>query len=141
MLQSAGGVVGDGIALYNLIRKLPIPVVLYNSGSVHSIAVIAFLGAERRIASRHSAFMIHRTTSPAMPTTARQVGSLVRGLAIDDERTEAILRERANLNDEDWRVHALTDLYFNADDALERGIATEIGDFSPPPGAVFFSIT
>src|SRR5688572_8707271 len=56
LFQSAGGTVGDGIALYNYFRSLPVGLTLYNVGSVASIAAIAFLGARRRIATPHSTF-------------------------------------------------------------------------------------
>ena len=57
LIQSTGGFICDGIALYNYIRKLPIEVIAYNVGSVQSIAVIAFLGAQKRKASKTATFM------------------------------------------------------------------------------------
>jgi len=40
LFQSTGGVVGDGISLYNYIRTLPLDLHIYNTGAVHSIAVL-----------------------------------------------------------------------------------------------------
>ena len=60
--SSNGGYVADGIYLDNHIRALPLRVAIYNTGSVSSIAVAVFLGAEERYCSQHAMFMIHPTT-------------------------------------------------------------------------------
>src|SRR5690242_21224742 len=60
--SSNGGYVADGIYLHNHIRALPLHLVIYNTGSVGSIAVSAFLAAPERYCSRHAMFMIHPTT-------------------------------------------------------------------------------
>jgi ATP-dependent protease ClpP protease subunit len=43
LFQSTGGMVGDGVFLYNLFRSVPIDITLYNVGSIASIGVIAYL--------------------------------------------------------------------------------------------------
>jgi len=74
LFQSSGGTIGDGICLYNFLRKSPIEIILYNSGIVSSIAVISYLGAAKRIVSQHATFMIHRSTAPpgTIPSIYRQ---------------------------------------------------------------------
>ena len=44
LFQSNGGTVGDGLCLYNFFRSLPISLTFYNTGSVASVAAIAYLG-------------------------------------------------------------------------------------------------
>ena len=48
LFQSTGGLVSDGVCLYNYFKGLPIELAIYNAGSVASVATIAFLGVERR---------------------------------------------------------------------------------------------
>ena len=60
--SSNGGYVADGIYLHNHIRALPLHLVIYNTGSVGSIAVSVFLAAHERYCSQHAMFMIHPTT-------------------------------------------------------------------------------
>ena len=50
-MSSPGGLVSDGIYLYNHIRSLPIRVISHNTGSLGSIAVAAFVAAEPRYCS------------------------------------------------------------------------------------------
>src|SRR5690606_20615849 len=73
--SSNGGYVADGIYLHNHIRALPLHLVIYNTGSVGSIAVSVFLAAHERYCSRHAMFMIHPTTMSAESMSARRLQS------------------------------------------------------------------
>src|SRR5207249_2269497 len=48
----------------------PVELTAYNSGTVASGAVIAFLGAKKRKASASATFMLHRTMGTAQATPA-----------------------------------------------------------------------
>src|SRR5579859_1867486 len=61
LIQSTGGMVSEGVAIYNYLRGLPINLITYNGGSVASIAVLVYLSGKTRKASATSTFMIHRT--------------------------------------------------------------------------------
>jgi len=55
MFQSWGGFVGDAVMLYNFFRSLTtLDVSLYDCGQIASAAVIAYLGAKRRVATENS---------------------------------------------------------------------------------------
>src|SRR5712691_6420466 len=101
-ITSLGGMVGDGVFLYNHIRSLPIKVTMHNIGTLASIAVAVFVGAEERYCSAHGNFMIHPTTlgpfQEAMPW--EKLDSNLKAALAEDERTEKILRERTQLPDE-----------------------------------------
>jgi ATP-dependent Clp protease, protease subunit len=134
LFQSTGGTVSDGVCLYNFFRSLPIGLTLYNSGSVASIAVIAYLGAKKRKVNAHATFMLHRTSAVPQIATAARVQSIAQSLTLDDKRTEAIITQHLTLSDEQWRIHTVTDLWLSAEEAVQCGLADEIGDFAPPPG-------
>jgi ATP-dependent Clp protease protease subunit len=140
LFQSAGGLVGDGVFLYNLFRSLPIELTLYNVGQISSAAVIAFLGAKHRKTSSRATFMVHRTTQNPHPATSRNLEHIAKSLALDDERTEAILREHVKFPEEMWAAMHYHDLHLSAQEAVEYGIADEISDFGPPAGTQIFNI-
>ena len=140
LFQTAGGFIGDGVCLYNFFRTLPVELTLYNVGSVCSAGVIAYLGAQKRKTSAHAAFMVHRTQSPAQPATAQRLQAIANSVAIDDDRTEAILRKHVTLSDDKWAVHGVADLWLSAADAVASGLATEIGEFAPPLGNQVFIV-
>jgi len=135
LFQSTGGMVGDGVCLYNFLRTCPLPITLYNSGGVTSIAAVAYLGAKERKASAHALFMIHRSTASPQFAGAARLRAIADGLAIDDEGAEAILRRHLKLRPERWAELANRELFFSGTEAVEVGLATEIAEFAPPPGA------
>src|SRR5436190_1999272 len=96
-LQSTGGAVSDGVFLYNLMRSSPLPITVYNIGSVQSIATIAFLGASRRVVSKHGLFMVHRSAFSPQNATGAALKELSGVAELEDKRTEAILREHVTL--------------------------------------------
>jgi len=131
-IQTSGGNVGDGIWLFNFLKSFPRAVSVYNTGTIASIGTIAYLGAPRRLASAHATFMIHRSTYTPIPANAVSVSGAARILAIEDGRTEAILREQVRLTDRQWAEIDRHELWLTAEDAVTSGIAHAIAEFTPP---------
>ncbi len=132
LMHSTGGPIADGIALYTYFRALPIKVVTYNCGAVSSAATTVFLGAGHRVVSPHATFMVHKTIVPVPNmATGPRLQAAAGSVALDDIRTEAILREHITLTDEQWAVHGIADLTLSADESVKCGLAHRIGLFSP----------
>lgn len=139
--QSSGGMVGDGVALYNLFRAFPAPLTLYNIGSIASAGVIAYLGALNRLANRHASFMIHRTTSPPVGTTSDRLHAMIQSVVIDDARIEAIFRDaKLNITPAQRDIHRIADLWLSSEEAVTAALATGIGEFAPPKGTQLFFV-
>jgi ATP-dependent Clp protease, protease subunit len=137
--QSAGGMVGDGIFIYELLRNAPSPVTLYSLGAVSSIAALAFLGAKKKCVGAYATFMLHRTTfTAATPSTGAALAARVQTLAIDDQRTERILRLHLRLDSARWNDLDGNDVWFTAQEAVAVGFADEIADFAPPTGTTLW---
>lgn len=140
LFNSNGGTVSEGVALYNYFRALTIDFTIYNAGAVQSAGVVAYLGAKKRKVSAHAAFMVHRTHVSPQYATADRLHAFTNSLRIDDERTEAILRQYLTLSEEQWQAHHAHELWLTAPDAVKAGLANEVGEFSPPPGRQIFGI-
>lgn len=132
LLQTVGGYVGDGICLYNLFRKFPRELTVYNTGNISSIGVIAYLGARRRTATRDASFMMHRSTMHMDLPTADRLQAAVKTLKLDDERTEKILRRHLTMSREQWRQLDRNDMTLSAGEAVRAGLVHAIADFAPP---------
>src|SRR5260370_7187686 len=91
LFQSVGGIVGDGICLYNFFKSLPINLTIYNAGAVQSIAIVSYLGAKRRKTSSRAVFMIHRTSSGAQPATAPSLKCSAQALPLDNVTSDPLL--------------------------------------------------
>lgn len=141
LMQSGGGRVGDGLALYNYFRHLPLNVIGYNGGSIASIATYAYLGIVTRKASASAAFMIHRTyTTGTYPIRSENADALTDTLRKDDVRTALILQNDVKLSPKQMRTHRVHELWFTAEEAKTAGICHEIADFRAPIGSKIFAI-
>jgi len=140
LFQSAGGYVGDGVFLYNLFRSIPVELTLYNAGQISSAGVVAYLGAKRRKTGARATFMLHRSTNSPQFATSSRLQNIAKSLVLDDQRTDAIIREHVKLPAELWTELQYHDVYISGDEAVEFGVATEVGDFSPPAGTQVFNL-
>ena len=140
LFHSSGGTGADGICLYNFFRALPFELILYNTGQVSSAAVWAYLGAVQRKTSTYATFILHRAYFNVQGATADRTQAMTKGLIIEDQRTEALMRQHLRLSEDQWKIHSVTDLYLSAQDAVEIGLATEIAEFAPPMGTRVFSV-
>ena len=137
LFQSGGGNVGDAIYLFNLFRSLPISLTLYNIGSIASIAVIAYLGAAKRITTSNATFMVHRIPVGA---TSGKLQSADNTAILDEKRIESILQSKLKLPEDKMKLRSVANLSLSADEAVAAGLATSIGDFMPPKGQLMFCI-
>jgi ATP-dependent Clp protease, protease subunit len=137
LFQSGGGNVGDAIYLFNLFRSLPISLTLYNIGSIASIAVIAYLGAAKRITTSNATFMVHRIPVGA---TSGKLQSADNTAILDEKRIESILQSKLKLPEDKMKLRSVANLSLSADEAVAAGLATSIGDFIPPKGQLMFCI-
>ena len=134
LFQSWGGFVGDGVFLYNSLKKFPVEVVLYNAGQVASAAAIAFLGANARKTTANAVFMIHKAANSANGAGADKLKAVADNLTIDDARIEEILRAHLKLPEELWTQFRYHDVFLTGADAVSYGMADEVAEFSPPAG-------
>lgn len=139
--NSSGGLVADGIYLYNHIRALPVKTIIYNTGTVASIAAAIYVAATERYCSAHSIFMIHPTAFPQLAEASAEKLRAFYGSALaDDERTDAILRERTRLTDDLLNARRFSDVWIQPGVAVEQGIAHELREFTVPQGFQVFQI-
>jgi ATP-dependent protease ClpP protease subunit len=134
LFQSWGGFVGDGVFLYNALKKLGIEVILYNAGQVSSAATLVFLGAHGRKTTANALFMIHKGSNNPNTSGAGKLKALATNLSIEDSRIEIILRDHLRLPEELWTQFDYHDVFFSGSDAVKYRMADEIAEFSPPVG-------
>lgn len=141
LFQSTGGLIGDGIALYNFIRTLPFDLHMYNCGGVSSAAVLPYLAATRRIASKHSRFLIHKSACLGQVSAqAAHLQVVAEALKGDDARVEAILKSHTKIPEDQWALHLHRDIFFDAEQAVNFTIADVIGEFQVPRETMIYNI-
>jgi len=140
LFQSVGGGIGEGICLHNLFQTVPFDLTLYNIGCVSSIAVVAYLGSNRRKTSAYATFMIHRTQTTTQAANTQTIKAFAESAVLFDRNTEAILRKHINMPEEKWAHFNHNDLWFSAEEALKVGISQEIAEFAPPSNTRLFTL-
>jgi ATP-dependent protease ClpP protease subunit len=85
--------------------------------------------------------MIHRAyaTAAQPPAHSDRLQAVGQSLIVDDTRIEEILKTHTKIPPEKWEIHRYADLWLNAEDAKNYGMA-DIGEFSPVDGSTVFSI-
>jgi len=129
-INSPGGSVQDGLAVYDTIMMMEAPVRTVCIGTCASMGAILFLAGERRQMMRHGKIMIH---DPAFGGRHEMGGKKPHEIQaeLDDlnrcrEALAVIISERTGKSmDEIYEVTA-NDTYYNADEAVAFGLANEI---------------
>ena len=117
-INSAGGNVLCGYAIYDAIRNSKIPVFTYNVGVCASIAGIVFLGGHRRFMYDYSTLMIHNPSTPG-------VGDNSKLLSVIKEQLVTILNNNSILTEKKIASLMAEETYFDADEAKKLGLIDE----------------
>ena len=143
LFSSTGGSVDAGVALYNYLRSLPIPLVMHNIGSIDSIANVVFLAADQRYATPHSSFLFHGMTwgfAQGAQLTWTQLQETVSRFRTDEARMSGIITARTTITAEElnqlFHQGETQDLAF----AKDKGLIHDIREAKVPPGSRSFAL-
>lgn len=127
-INSYGGAVADGVAIYNAIRRHKGAVTTFNEGVAVSIASLIFMAGEKREMASNAMFMMHAPWG-LVQGNANDMRSMAETL---DRIAEAMVPPYTRSGMSADEVMAIlkdgTDHWFTASEAADMGIATEISD-------------
>lgn len=123
-LNSPGGDVFDGIAIYNRLKQHKAKVTVYVDGYAASIASIIMLAGDEVIMSEGALVMIHKPWTGKWGNAAdfEQVINLLDDI---EEQMIGIYQRKTKLDRNEIRQMLLAETWFNADQALEKGFVTK----------------
>lgn len=124
-INSYGGEIGEGLAIYNALKRHPAKVRTRCDGFACSIASVIFMAGDERVMADPSMLMIHNGW-----TFAQGDAKALRKQADDIEKmTEAsvqIYMQHATIEEEELRALMDAETWIAADDAVSMGLATSI---------------
>lgn len=124
-IDSYGGAVSEGWAIYNALLQHPAKINTYGDGFVASAALFPFLAGDNRYASNLSAYYLHEVL-----VSACGYADDLRAAAQDaDTMTSIGIRafvERAGMREEDIRELMRSETWLTPEQALEYNIATAV---------------
>jgi len=139
-INSPGGNVFDGMAIYNALKQHPAKVTSEVDGIAASIAsIIAMAGEEIRIAE-NAFFMIHNAWAFAIGTSS-EMSKMAETLDKIDTQMEKIYAKRTGQEQDKVRQMMAEETWMNADEAKEFGFADSIGDKIAAAACSSFDLT
>ena len=124
-IDSYGGAVSEGWAIYNALRQHPAKIVTYGDGFVASAALYPFLAGDERIASSLSAYYFHQVM-----VSASGYADDLRAAADEAEKMTEIginaFVERTGMDADQVRQLMEAETWLDPSKALEYGLATSI---------------
>ena len=126
-INSPGGDVRSGLAVYDYIMQMKSPVKTVCIGVAASMGAILFLAGEKREMYKHSEVMIH---DPSMLggnyEKPLELQTRLESLMEMRETLAKIISSRTDLDIKAVYKATKTDTYYNAEKALKYGLATKI---------------
>lgn len=126
-INSPGGCVHDGLAVYDTIRMLSSPVRTVCIGTAASMGAILFLAGEQREMLPHTRIMIHDPSYAGGSYSGKKPHELeteLDNLRKISDLTNALIAERTGQPLEEVCLCTREDAYFNAEEAIRFGLAT-----------------
>lgn len=124
-IDSYGGSVSEGWAIYNALRQHPAKIVAYGDGFVASAALFPFLAGDERIASSLSAYYFHQVM-----VSASGYADDLRAAADEAEKMTEIginaFVERTGMDADQVRQLMQAETWMTPAQALDYGLATSI---------------
>ena len=137
MFSTPGGSVSSGIAVYNMIRALPVPVTTYNIGNVDSIGNVIYQAGSKRWCAETSRFMFHGVSVDIREGSRlelKQLKELIGGIENDQKRISEIMASHTSLSEESLERLFLEMSFLGSRDAKDKGVTDEVGDINLPRG-------
>lgn len=126
-IDSPGGDVSAGFAIYDMIRFVKCPVILVGNGLIASAAALILLAVpkERRVGFPNSEYLIHQPLS-RMQGSATEILIHAENLAKTKKKLNAIISEATGTDLEKVQQDTERDYWLDASEARDYGLISRI---------------
>jgi ATP-dependent Clp protease protease subunit len=129
-INTPGGAVDDGLAIYDTIRAIRAPLKCVVTGLAASMGAIVYLAADKRQMLPHSQIMIHDPAFGGRHDISgkkpHEIQSELDGLNKCRKRLAAIISERTGKSLDEICKVTQQDTYFDAQESIEFGLTNAI---------------
>lgn len=126
-INSPGGSVASGLALYDVMQAIHCPVRTVCTGIAASMAALLFISGSSRDMLPHARVMVHDPLIPGgIGGTALKIDALAKDLMQVRETTAAIIAAHTGRTLDEVYAKTATDSYFSAGEAVAWGLADRI---------------
>lgn len=128
-INSYGGEVMEGLAIYNALKRHKAHVTTYCDGSACSIASVIFMAGDERIMCKPSFLMIHDAWTAVMGN-ADALRKQADDLDVITSASVTAYMEHVNISEEKLRALMKDETWLTHSEALEMGFATAVEESS-----------
>ena len=128
-INSPGGCVNSGLAVYDCMRMISSPITTICIGTAASMGSILFLAGKKRQMLPNSRIMIHDPSFGGGNLAGKkphQIKTELDDLIEVKEKLCGIIAEHTGKSVEEIQELTKEDTYFNVEEAIEFGLATEV---------------
>lgn len=126
-INSPGGDVASGLALYDVMQAVECPIRTVCVGSAFSMGAILFVSGDKREMLAHSRVMIHDPLiQDGYSGSALKIETLSKNLMKRREITASIIAKHSGKTLEEILEKTAKDTYFEAEEAVAYGLADKI---------------
>jgi ATP-dependent protease ClpP protease subunit len=125
-INSPGGSVDDGIAIYNAIKSHKATFESHIDALCASIATVIAMGSERVVMAPHSRMMIHEAMALGIGH-ADDFDKMAERLRACSENIASIYAEKAGKDTTYWRAKMADETWYTDQQAVDEGLADEVG--------------
>ncbi|MCR5626768.1 MAG: ATP-dependent Clp protease proteolytic subunit [Lachnospiraceae bacterium] len=128
-INSPGGEVTSGLAVYDYMTMMKAPIRTVSIGTAASMGAILFLAGDKRQMLPHTRIMIHDPSYSNANMSGKKSHEIQHELdKLNETReiTAKIIAEKTGKSLEEVYKVTADDTYYNAEEAVEFGLATEI---------------
>lgn len=129
-INSYGGEVAQGLAIYNLLKTYEGEVTTLCDGFACSAASVIFMAGRNRVMPKSSLLMIHNAWTYAAGD-ANELRKIAEQIEKITQPSIEVYKSVSNLNEERIKQMMDDETWITADEALSYGFATEIVEDSP----------
>ena len=138
LFSTPGGMVDPGVALYNILKALPVDTTMHNVGAVDSIGNAVFLAGKNRFACPHATFMFHGVGYDINQMTRLEEKDLrekLEGVQALQRKIGGIIADQTSLKDADVDRLFLEAQTKDTTFAVDKGIVSAVKPVTIPPGS------
>jgi ATP-dependent protease ClpP protease subunit len=125
-LNTPGGDVFDGLAIFNALVNHPATVNVYIEALAASIGTVIAMAGDRIVIAPHARMMIHEAWGVVMGN-ASDMAKMAERLAATSDNIAAIYSERAGGEVAGWRDLMREETWYTDQQAVAAGLADEVG--------------
>lgn len=127
-VNSPGGEVTSGLALYDVMQAIPCTVKMVCMGIAASMASLLFAAADERVMLPHSRLMLHDPLISSTSGSALELSSVANDLMRTRQSMAEIYARHTGKSVEDIFQVTSKDTYFTAEAAIDFGLADKVTD-------------